>query len=480
MQLNLNNVSYTYPATAHAAVRDATVVFPKGWTGIVGDNGCGKSTLAAIACGLIAPDAGSVAPRLFSVYCQQDSSMPPDCLEDFACDWGGEAQELRRKLHVEDDWLWRYGTLSGGQQKRVQVACALWQRPDVLVMDEPTNELDAPTRQLVGDALADFAGIGLLISHDRDLLDRLAAQCLMFEGDGFVMRPGGYTQASGQAASDRETAARVHEKAAREKKRLAAEAARRRAEADKAKGRRSARGLDKHDSDGRERIGRAIVSGKDGVAAKQSASMAARLAKADDALHAAKVDKRYAGRFRVHGEAAAAKTLVHAEAGGLTAGEFTLRIPELWIGSTDHVVLTGDNGCGKSLLVRHIVRSVREGVKVAYVPQEVSEEQRAAALAELAALDQAERGRVLSIVGGLNSDPERLSDGHDVSPGELKKLLLAQQLVREPNLLVLDEPTNHLDMGSVDALAELLAAFPGAFLLVTHDARLANSLDATR
>lgn len=478
MQLNLNHVSYTYPGAAHFAVHEVTAVFPQGWTGIVGDNGCGKSTLAATACGMLVPDMGAVSPALFAVYCQQDSSVAPTYLEDFACDWGGEAQALRRTLRIEDDWLWRFDSLSGGQQKRVQVACALWQQPDVLVMDEPTNDLDAPTRTLVRDALAVFRGIGLLISHDRELLDELVAQCLMFEGGRFVMRPGSYAQASGQAQLERESMARAREKAQREKKRIAAEAARRRAEADKAQAKRSARGLDKHDSDARAKIGLAIVSGKDGVAAKLSASMDARLAKADAALQNIKTEKRYAGRFCAHGEAATVKTLVHLEAGEMRAGEFVLHVPELWMGPVDHIVLTGNNGCGKSLLVRALMQNVAGGVKVACVPQEVSADERAAALCALDELDQAERGRVLAIVGGLNSDPERLADGHDVSPGELKKLLLAQQLIHDPHLLVLDEPTNHLDMGSVDALAGLLAEFPGAFLLVTHDAQLAVGLDA--
>ncbi|MCI9260877.1 ATP-binding cassette domain-containing protein [uncultured Adlercreutzia sp.] len=477
MQLNLTNITYTYPGASNPAVGPVAATFPQGWTGIVGDNGCGKTTLARLACGLVRPDSGTVAPKLFSVYCQQDSSMVPNELEDFAADWGREAQELRRVLGIEDEWLWRYDTLSGGQQKRIQIGCALWRRPDVLVMDEPTNDLDATTRHQVTKALASFSGIGLLISHDRTLLDALVSQCLLFAGGCFTLRPGTYSQAAGQAGQERNAALREREKAKREKRRLEAEATRRRVEADRSQAKRSARKLDKHDSDGRERLGRAIVSGKDGVAAKLSASMAGRVAKADEALQAATVEKRYAGRFRSYGEAASAKTLIHQETGALSAGDFTLDVPELWIGPTDHVVLTGDNGNGKSLLVHQLLSRCHEGVKTAYVPQEVSDAVRAEALAKLAQLAPADRGRVLAIVGGLNSDPERLVDGADISPGELKKLLLAEQLVENPNLLVLDEPTNHLDMGSIDALAALLEEFPGAFLLVTHDESLQDSLE---
>ena len=95
-----------------------------------------------------------------------------DLSEDGKCAaYDRDAVALRRDLDMEDDWPWRYDTLSCGQQKRLQVACALWQRPDLLVMDEPTNHVDVPTREAVTAALARFKGVGLLISHDRALLE---------------------------------------------------------------------------------------------------------------------------------------------------------------------------------------------------------------------------------------------------------------------------------------------------------------------
>lgn len=118
MQLNLTNISYTYPGAVSPAVRDVGVTFSSGWTAVIGDNGCGKSTLARIATRLIEPDSGTVGSKLFSVYCQQDSSLEPGNLIDFASDWNQEAQRAKALLHIGDDWPWRYDTLSGGQQKR--------------------------------------------------------------------------------------------------------------------------------------------------------------------------------------------------------------------------------------------------------------------------------------------------------------------------------------------------------------------------
>ena len=480
MQLNLTNISYTYPGAVSPAVRDVSVTFSSGWTAVIGDNGCGKSTLARIATRLIEPDSGTVGPKLFSVYCQQDSSLEPGNLIDFASDWNQEAQRARALLHIGDDWPWRYDTLSGGQQKRLQIACALYARPDVLVMDEPTNDLDAPTREIVSEALASFDGVGILISHDRELLDGLVYQSLLCDGARWIMRPGGYSKASDQAASERATALHDREKAMREVKRLKAEAQRRSEEAARQKGKRSKRGLDKRDSDGRARIGRAIVSGKDGVAGKLSAAMDERLARAESTLSENSVPKRYDRCISDFGEAARSSIVARVGPTRLLAGEFCFNVPQLWVSPTDHVVLTGANGTGKSLLVRAIIDSVPENIKVAYVPQVVASVERERALEQLRKHTQEQKGRILSIVARLNSDPDRLLDGDDLSPGELRKLMLAEKLVAEPNFLVLDEPTNHLDIGSIEALQRLLVGFPGAILLVTHDIRLAEAVGQTR
>lgn len=476
MQLNLTHISYTYPGTVSPAINDASATFPSGWTGVIGDNGCGKSTIARIAARIIAPDSGTVSPKLFSSYCQQDSTREPDNLFDLASDWSQDAQRVKALLRIEDDWFWRYGTLSGGQQKRLQIACALYPRPDVLIMDEPTNDLDTVTRDIVKEALAAFDGIGILISHDRDLLDSLVGQSLMCEGTRWAMRPGGYSKASDQAASERSSAIKERERVAREAKRLKAEAQRRSEEAARQKGKRSKRGLSKGDSDARERIGRAIVSGKDGVAGRLSSNMSGRLARAEDELSKKTVTKRYDHRIGEFGVAARSSFVAHLEAMQLSAGDFSIIVPQLWISPTDHVVLTGANGTGKSLVVRSIIESVPLTVKVAYIPQDVGPDEREHALQRLHDQDQETKGRILSIVARLNSDPDKLLDGNDLSPGELRKLMLAEQLVTDPNFLVLDEPTNHLDVGSIEALQEMLISFPGALLLVTHDRQLSKAL----
>ena len=164
----------------------------------------------------------------------------------------------------------------------------------------------------------------------------------------------------------------------------------------------------------------------------------------------------------------------------MRAGELMLHTPELWVGPSDHVGVSGRNGVGKTTLLRSAQKLVPDQVEYAFIPQEVDERVRQAALERLRALDDADKGRVLSLVAGLNSDSDALRKGPNISPGELKKLLIAEQLLREPNLLILDEPTNHLDVGSIEALERALAAFPGAIILVTHDEQLLHAVSTVR
>lgn len=472
MQLNLANIEYTYPAAAEPVLRGVTATFAQGWTGLVGDNGSGKTTLALLACGLLRPDAGAVSPALVGRYCAQDATEAPSDLEDFAVAFDGEAVRIRKDLAIEDDWPWRYGTLSGGQQKRLQVACALWSCPDVLAMDEPTNHVDASTRRAIAAALLRFGGIGLLVSHDRELLDALCSQCLFVADGAAVMRPGGYSQASSQASLERSSAIHARESARKEKARIEREAQRRREEASRSAGKRSLKGISKHDADARNKKRVAVVSGQDGKAGRLSSRMASRLEGADAKLAAIRVQKRYDANVWFDANPSRRKVLLRMGPEELPLGDVSLIVPALYVGNCDHIGLVGNNGSGKTTLVKQIVRRLPAGVRCLYIPQEPSWGQRHATISLLNDLPGDRRGLALSIVAQLNSEPERILEGGSISPGEMRKLMLALGILDSPELIVMDEPTNHLDLGSTEALERMLAHYPGALLLVSHDAAL--------
>ena len=119
LPLQFQNVSFTYDRATQPIIRNLSAHFTPGWTGIVGANGVGKSTILKLATGNLEPGQGRVQIPEFAIYCPQRTDNAPDQLVDLISSMDGEAFEIKGRLGVEDDWIQRWTTLSHGERKRV-------------------------------------------------------------------------------------------------------------------------------------------------------------------------------------------------------------------------------------------------------------------------------------------------------------------------------------------------------------------------
>jgi ATPase subunit of ABC transporter with duplicated ATPase domains len=482
MLLRFLDVSFSHENASSELFRGVTVHFSQGWTGIVGANGTGKTTLLRLACGELSPQQGQIQAIGTAVYCPQRTDDAPSLFESFLQAMDREACRLRGSLAIEADWAARWSTLSHGERKRAQIAVALWKSPEILAIDEPTNHIDAPVRHLLSEALASFSGIGLLVSHDRALLDTLCQSCLFTTPSRVVLRPGGYSQASVEAKRERESLARKREQTKKSLQRLEKEHRNRRHKAAQADKKSSKRGIPAKDHDAKERINRARLSGKDGQAGRLTAQLKGRTQHLRQALEDLKLEKTHEIGIWLPGSRSRRKSLFSMPSGTIPLGSHRrLQHPPLGMAPDDRVGVTGPSGAGKSLLLGALLSVFDLPTDaVVYLPQELDKRQSREMLDRVRCLSQKELGHVMTIVNRLGTRPQRLLETCEPSPGELRKIMLALGVIKSPHLVVMDEPTNHLDLPAIECLERALSDCPCGLLLVSHDYTFLRSLTSTR
>ena len=478
MSLLFRKVTFRYDLSPKPLFRQFDADFHAGWSGVVGANGSGKTTLLHLAAGLLEPSEGRIIRPARIALCEQRMDAPPDDLEALLRSRCRETILWRDALGLRPDWLERWTTLSHGERKRAQIAAALAKNPDALLLDEPTNHVDACVRSLLRDALTRYRGVGVLVSHDRRLLDELCRQCVVLDPPRVLVFPGGYSRAVEQRERAEAAQAEARRQLQRDVRRIEAEQQRRRAEANASDRRRSKRGLDIHDSDGRAKIDLARVSGADGQAGRLTRQLEGRLRRGEEELRELRPVKRYDLNFWLPDSRSDRNHLLRETGGSLPLGSVkTLIYPDLKIGPQDRVALTGPNGGGKSTLVRFLLErmNVPEG-KILYMPQEIGLSESAAIAAKASRAPAHLKGLLMTIVSCLGSRPEQILGHNQPSPGEVRKLLLALGATQSPHIIVMDEPTNHLDLPAVELLENALSTCPCALLLVSHDERFLERL----
>ncbi|NQZ28372.1 MAG: ATP-binding cassette domain-containing protein [Colwellia sp.] len=475
-------------------------IHPNHKVGLVGSNGCGKSSLFAALLGDLTPDAGDLSmPTSWDIATvrQETPSLERSAL-DYVMDGDKEFRQLEHDLeqarimdngNLEATIINQIDTIngyslparagellhglgflqsqlanpvkdfSGGWRMRLNLAQALISRADLLLLDEPTNHLDLDAVIWLQRWLKRFTGTLVLISHDRDFLDTVIGQILHIEHQQAKLYSGNYTSFERQRREHLAQQDAQYQKQQKEAAHLTAFVDRFRAKASKA---------------------------------KQAQSRLKRLEKLPD-LAPAHVDSQFTFSFEQPESLPYPLLSLKESQCGYPKSDHGEQVTILNdVGLTlvpgSRIGLLGRNGAGKSTLIKSLAgdiallngeRYCAQELKIGYFSQHQLEQLHVASspvdhiLRAKPALGEPQARTFLGKFGFSGDQP--LEPVTNMSGGEKARLVLALIVLEKPQLLLLDEPTNHLDLEMRQALVMALQDFEGAIILIAHDRFLLES-----
>ncbi|GGC83016.1 heme ABC transporter ATP-binding protein [Tersicoccus solisilvae] len=367
--------------------------------------------------------------------------------------------------------------LSGGQAARVALAALLLSRFDVVLLDEPTNDLDLDGLERLERFVRGLRAGVVLVSHDREFLARCVTRIVELDlAQGQVaVYDGGYDAFLEERAIARRHAREAYEEFADRKADLVSRARTQREWS--SQGVRNA--LRKSpDNDKIRRRAQSESSEKQAQKVRQMESRIARLTTVEEPR------KEWVLQFDIAAAPRSSSVVATLDAAVKRLGDFVLGPVSLQVAAGDRIAITGPNGAGKTTLLRLLLgrvtpdegrASLGASVAIGEIDQSRTSLDEALPLgdafeAAVPAMASAEV-RTLLAKFGLKADQVASLVGR-LSPGERTRAAMALLQARGVNLLVLDEPTNHLDLPAIEQLEQALGSYDGTLLLVSHDRRL--------
>jgi ATPase subunit of ABC transporter with duplicated ATPase domains len=189
------------------------------------------------------------------------------------------------------------------------------------------------------------------------------------------------------------------------------------------------------------------------------------------------LSKEYATGIKFEGKIAKHNFPIAVEKSCIELFESTqLCFPRVSVNVGDKIGISGENGTGKSSFIRYFMEAIDYEHDYLYIAQEITDKDAEALFKDVSDLDTDMKGELFTLVQRLGSDAKALLNSTVPSPGEMRKLLIAQGLLKQPSLIILDEPTNHMDLESIQLLEASLKEYQGALLFITHDKTFLENL----